>query len=88
MGQKVHYSIGWDPDARERAAIGRAPGTPGPPSSTAAAKPRGLDEAGVVELTALVLQGPDGDQRVGPGWWLAQSNASACPRSWPMSMKR
>ncbi len=60
--RRVHYSIGRDLGARERAAIGRVPQHTWDHVLDTEGAPRGLDEAGVVELTALLREGPDGDQ--------------------------
>lgn len=61
-GRTVHYSIGWDLGARERATIGRVPVHTWDHVLDTEGTPRGLDEAGVVELTALLRERPDGDQ--------------------------
>jgi hypothetical protein len=58
----VHYSIGWDLGGRERTAIGRIPKTAWDHVLDTDGDPRGLDEAGVVELTALLRRHLDGDQ--------------------------
>jgi hypothetical protein len=58
----VHYSIGWDLGGRERTAIGRVPKTVWDQVLDTDGKPRSLDEAGVVELTALLREHPDGSQ--------------------------
>jgi hypothetical protein len=60
--RRVRYSIGWDLGARERAAIGRVPARAWDHVLDTGGRPRGLDEAGVVELTALLREHPDGDQ--------------------------
>lgn len=60
--QTVHYSIGWDLTARERATISRVPHHAWDYVLDTQGQPRGLDETGVVELTALLREGPDGDQ--------------------------
>jgi hypothetical protein len=52
--RSVQYSIGWDLGARERAVIGRAPQHTWDHVLDTESAPRGLDEAGVVELTALL----------------------------------
>jgi hypothetical protein len=61
-GRRVHYSVGWELGARERAAIGRIPKTAWHTVLDHHGDPRPLDKAGVVELTALLRQHPDGDQ--------------------------
>jgi hypothetical protein len=61
-GYRVHYSIGWELGARERTAIGWVPAFAWGAVLDRDGTPRDLDEAGVVELTALLRQGPDGDQ--------------------------
>jgi hypothetical protein len=61
-GHQVHYSIGWELGGRERTAIGRVPTRAWAPVLDTDGDPRGLDEAGVVELTALLREHPDGDQ--------------------------
>jgi hypothetical protein len=61
-GHRVHYSIGWDLGTRERSAIGRVPSHVWDHVLDIDGKPRGLDEAAVVELTALLRHGPTGDQ--------------------------
>jgi len=58
----VQYSIGWDLGARERAAIGRVPKHAWDHVLDSNGHPRGLDEASVVELTALLREHPDDDQ--------------------------
>jgi len=58
----VHYSIGWDLGARERAAIGCVPTRTWDHVLDTEGMPRDLDQAGVVELTALLREHPDGDQ--------------------------
>jgi hypothetical protein len=60
-GHRVHYSIGWDLGARERTAIGHIPPSAWDHVLDTDGEPRGLDEAGVVELTALLRRHPDGD---------------------------
>lgn len=61
-GYRVHYSIGWDLGARERAAIARVPKKVWDAVLDTDGNPRGLDKAGVVDLTALLRTHPDGDQ--------------------------
>ena len=60
--RSVQYSIGWDLGTRERAAINRVPAPAWGAVLDGDGHPRALDEAGVVELTALLREGPDGDQ--------------------------
>lgn len=60
--RSVQYSIGWDLGARERAAIGHAPQHTWDHVLDIEGAPRDLDEAGVLELTALLREGPAGDQ--------------------------
>lgn len=59
--RRVHYSIGWDLGARERAAIARVPRHAWDAVLDTDGAPRGRDEAGVVELTGLLREHPDGD---------------------------
>ncbi|MDQ3826805.1 MAG: IS1380 family transposase, partial [Actinomycetota bacterium] len=56
--QTVHYSIGWDLTARERATISLVPHNAWEHVLDTQGQPRGLDEAGAVELTALLRDGP------------------------------
>ena len=60
--RSVHYSLGWNLGARERAAIGRVPQHTWDHVLDIEGKPRDLTEAGVVELTALLREHPHGDQ--------------------------
>jgi DDE family transposase len=60
--RRVHYSIGWELGARERAAIGHLPQSAWAAVFDGDGQPRDLNEAGVVELTALLREHPDGDQ--------------------------
>jgi hypothetical protein len=60
--RRVHYSIGWELGARERAAINRVPASAWSAVLDNHGAPRDLDEAGLVELTALLREGPYGDQ--------------------------
>jgi hypothetical protein len=62
LGHRVHYSIGWDFGGRERTALTRVPTNSWGAVLDTEGKPRDLAEAGVVELTALLRQGPHGDQ--------------------------
>jgi hypothetical protein len=61
-GRRVHYSIGWELGERERAVIGRVPAPAWAAVLDTEGTPRGLDEAGVVELTALLREHPHGDK--------------------------
>jgi DDE family transposase len=58
----VHYSIGWELGARERAALTRVPDHAWDHVLDTEGKPRDLAEAGMVELTALLREHPNGDQ--------------------------
>jgi hypothetical protein len=58
----VQYSIGWELGARERVAIDRVPASAWGAVLNNHGAPRDPDEAGVVELTALLREGPAGDQ--------------------------
>lgn len=60
-GRTAHYSIGWDLSERERAAISRVPKKAWDHVLDTEGKPRDPDKAGVVELTALLREGPGGD---------------------------
>jgi hypothetical protein len=60
--RRVHYSIGWELGCRERAAIGRVPNHAWDHVLDIEGKPRDLAQAGLVELTALLREHPDGDQ--------------------------
>jgi hypothetical protein len=61
-GYRVHYSIGWELGPRERAAINRVPHHAFDAVLDIDGQPRSLAEAGVVELTALLREHPDGDR--------------------------
>jgi hypothetical protein len=61
-GSRVHYSIGWELGARERAAIDRVPACAWGDVLDPRGQPRDPGEAGLVELTALLREGPGGDQ--------------------------
>lgn len=61
-GYRVHYSIGWEQGSRERAAIDLVPALAWDAVLDTEGTARDLDEAAVVELTALLRQGPGGDQ--------------------------
>jgi hypothetical protein len=58
----VHYSVGWDLGARERAAVGRVPAHAWDHVLNTEGRPHDLDKAGVAELTTLLREHPDGDQ--------------------------
>lgn len=60
-GHRVHYSIGWDLGDRERTAIGRVPNSAWAAVLDTNGAARDQAEAGVVELTALLRDHPDGD---------------------------
>jgi hypothetical protein len=64
-GHRVHYSTGWDLGARERTAIGRVPARAWGQVTDTEGQPRSTDKAGVVELTALLREHPDGNQLTG-----------------------
>jgi hypothetical protein len=55
-GRRVHYSVGFDLDARCRTAIARVPEALWENVINADGSPRDLDDAGVVELTGLLRQ--------------------------------
>lgn len=61
----VHYSIGWELGARERTAITHLPAGAWGMVLDTEGNPRDPSEAGVAELTALLRQGPGGDQLAG-----------------------
>jgi len=61
-GYRVHYSIGWELGERERAALNQVPHTAVDAVLDIDGQPRSLAEAGVVELTALLREHPDGDR--------------------------
>jgi hypothetical protein len=61
-GYRVHDSIGWELGPRERAAINRVPHHAFDAVLDIDGQPRSLEEAGVVELTALLREHPDGDR--------------------------
>jgi Transposase DDE domain group 1 len=61
-GRTVHYSIGWDLSERERTAVGRVPASAWTAVLDTEGSPRSLTNAGLVELTALPREHPDGDQ--------------------------
>ena len=64
-GRRVEYSVGFALDARARAAIGKVPAKAWQPALDDKGQARDLDEAAVVELTALLREQPaalGGDQ--------------------------
>jgi hypothetical protein len=76
----VHYSIGWELSTRERAAIDQVPAPSWGTVLDDTGQPRDLNEAGVVELTALLRQGPHGDQLAN---WPADLRIIPPPRKTP-----
>ena len=83
-GYRVYYSIGWELGARERAAIARVPARAWGTVLDTEGQPRDPGEAGVVEVTALLRQGPakSASPPPGPGlsnWPPAYSLPSPCP---------
>jgi Transposase DDE domain group 1 len=68
-GWRVEYSVGFDLDARVRAALGQVPASAWQPALDADGTARDVAEAAVVELTGLLRERPEalgGDQF--PGW--------------------
>ena len=61
-GRRVHYSVGFDLDSRARTAIGKVPETMWEHVWDRDGEPRGLDDAGVVELTGLLRTSHGGDE--------------------------
>ncbi|MCA1671377.1 MAG: IS1380 family transposase [Actinobacteria bacterium] len=61
-GRRVHYSVGFDLDERARTAIAPVPEGAWQAVWDTDGNPRDLDDAGVVELTGLLREHPDGDQ--------------------------
>jgi hypothetical protein len=61
-GRRVHYSVGFDLDARARAAIAKVTGSDWQHVSDRDGEPRDLDDAGVVELTGLLRASVGGDE--------------------------
>jgi hypothetical protein len=61
-GHQVHYSVGFDLDARARTAIGRLPDRAWQAVLDPDGDPRDLDKAGVAELTGLLRHSAGGDQ--------------------------
>jgi Transposase DDE domain group 1 len=62
-GYQVHYSVGFDFDARVRAVIGAVPSTAWAPALDAHGDPR--DDAQVAELTGLLRHSHSGDRLAG-----------------------
>jgi hypothetical protein len=62
LWRRVHYSIGWELGAQERTAIDLVPASAWAAVLDPDGQPRNLDEAGVVEVTTLLREGPGGDQ--------------------------
>ncbi len=60
--RRVHYSVGFDLDSRARTAIGNVPDTMWEHVWDRDGEPRGLDDAGVVELTGLLRTSHGGDE--------------------------
>jgi hypothetical protein len=65
-GRRVHYSVGFDLDARARAAIGKVCEPDWQHVRDRDGEPRDLDDAGVVELTGLLRASVSGDLL--PNW--------------------
>jgi hypothetical protein len=61
-GRRVHYSVGFDLDARARTAIGKAAESDWQHVSDRDGEPRERDAAGVVELTGLLRTSVGGDE--------------------------
>ena len=61
-GRRVHYSVGFDLDARARAAIAKVTGLDWQHVSDRDGEPHDLDDAGVVELTGLLRASVGGDE--------------------------
>jgi hypothetical protein len=61
-GRRVHYSVGFDLDARAGAAIAKVTGSDWQHVSDRDGEPRDLDDAGVVELTGLLRASVGGDE--------------------------
>lgn len=60
--RRVHYSVGFDLDARARTAITKVPESVWEHVSDRDGQPRDLDAAGVVELTGLLRASVGGDE--------------------------
>lgn len=65
-GRRVHYSVGFDLDARARTAITKVPEKTWEHVCDRDGAPRDLDDAGVVELTGLLRASVGGDEL--PNW--------------------
>ena len=65
-GRRVHYSVGFDLDARARTAIGKVPATMWEHIWDRYGDPRDLDDAGVIELTGLLRASLGRDEL--PNW--------------------
>jgi len=65
-GRRVHYSVGFDLDARARTAIGQLADTDWDQVLGHRGRPRDPDDAGVTELTGLLRRSADGDRL--PNW--------------------
>jgi hypothetical protein len=65
-GRRVHYSVGFDLDARARTAIGKVPATMWEHVWDRYGDPRDLDAAGVIELTGLLRASLGRDEL--PNW--------------------
>ncbi|MGH3899464.1 MAG: hypothetical protein ACRDTA_14735 [Pseudonocardiaceae bacterium] len=76
----VHYSIGWALDTRERTAIGLIPACAWGTVLDGKGQPRDRDEAGVVEVTALLRHGSHGDHLAN---WPADLRIISPPRKAP-----
>jgi hypothetical protein len=61
-GRRVHYSVGFDLDARARIAIAKISESDWQHVSDRDGAPRDLDDAGVVELTGLLRASVGGDE--------------------------
>jgi hypothetical protein len=61
-GRRVHYSVGFDLDDRARTAITQVPQGAWQAVWDTDGNPRDLDDAGVVELTGLLREHPQGDR--------------------------
>jgi DDE family transposase len=61
-GRRVHYSVGFDLDERARTAIAKVPESTWEHVWDSEGQPRGLDDAGVVELTGLLRASVGGDE--------------------------
>ena len=61
-GRRVHYSVGFDLDARARTAIGRLSDTDWDQVLDHRGRPRDPDDAGVAELTGLLRRSVGGDR--------------------------